>query len=108
MKMEEEIRQEAEQINRLAELEIETLLETSQSGLSSVRTDVAERADIPTDPFSLENLRDMYYGEEPKSFREIYGDNPYARRVYLQGLMHGRLLALEWVLEQRHELYPPV
>ena len=60
-------------------------------------------------------LRHVATGEEledavPNSWadlaREVCGTDANARQVYLHGLMHGRLQALDWVLDQRNDLYP--
>ncbi len=106
MRPEEEILREREHINRLAKLEVEELLANNRSSEVS-----EEQHNIGGPSFGIfcpEGLEETYLGAGPKPFEEIYSRNVFARHVYLQGLMHGRLLALEWVLGQSDELYPPV
>jgi hypothetical protein len=103
---EEEIIKEWEHINRLAKLEVERLPVENQTSEVSGGQD---KVDGPAfDILCPEGLEELYLGTGPKPFQEIYSHNAFARHVYLQGLMHGRLLALEWVLGQSDELYPPV
>lgn len=91
MRSEDEIKREREHIRKLQRIEIEHLLGGTRAGSM-----VEERArELLVDDYSEFSLWSQ----------KLYEDSPKERRIFLQGLMYGRLQALEWVLRETEDLY---
>ena len=107
LKGEEEVRREREHINRLSGLRSERFHESrskwlrSEPGIETLDRLVRDFAsNRPAEPKDVESWAKLAH--------ESCGENLQARHAYLQGLMHGRLMALKWVLGEADDLYPEV
>src|SRR4030067_3511197 len=107
LRSEEKVKEEWEHMSRLNRVEEESVRESDgkwlmrEPGIDTlerlVRDYVADRCLGRSGNESWSDLA-----------QRACGDIADARHVYLQGLMHGRLLALAWVLGHEDDLYPSV
>lgn len=91
MRLESEIQQEKNYINKLQKMELINSLENVP-----VKSVVEERAR----DLLAADIDNLLLNPE-KSFK----GQPKERKIYLQGMMRGRMQALLWVLQESEDLY---